>query len=102
MSFFGGLYNSTLDLNAAPTGYQMRVQPPSGEPQTVAFGSMYLRGDPGIAGSEFLYNAKIEFPLAEGVYRAFVVDSGGNQVSEAWELTVAGETRTFLPRWKQR
>ena len=38
---------------------------------------------------------------AEGVYRAFVVDSGGNQVSEVWELTVAGETRTFLPRWKQ-
>ena len=64
------------------------------------FGPTYLRGDPGL-GSEFFYNAKIEFPFAEGVYRAFVVDSGGNQVSEVWELAVAGETRTFLPRWKQ-
>ena len=100
VSVFGGLYNKSLDLNAPPIGYQLRVQPPGGEPQTVPFGPTYLRGDPGL-GSEFFYNAKIEFPFAEGVYRAFVVDSGGNQVSEVWELAVAGETRTFLPRWKQ-
>jgi hypothetical protein len=100
VSVFGGLYNRTLDLGAPPVGFQMTVVSPSGESQTVPFGPAYLRGDPGL-GSEFFYNAKAEFAFTEGVYRAFVADSGGNQVSEVWELPVSGETRTYLPRWKQ-
>lgn len=101
VSFFGGLYNKALDLSKPVTGFKMVVQAPSGETKSTDFVSPFLRGDPGIQGSEFLYNAKIEFPLAPGVYRAWVADPGGKQVSEVWEMTVAGETRRFLPRWKQ-
>ena len=51
---------------------------------------------------QFIYNVKVELPLAEGTYQAYVADGAGNRVSESWEYTVAGELRTFFPRWKQR
>ncbi|MCO6452511.1 MAG: SH3 domain-containing protein [Caldilineales bacterium] len=100
VTFFGGLYNSALDLARPVTGYKMVVVAPTGERKEVEFGAHFLRGDPGLAG-EFLYNAKIEFPAADGLYRVYVADGGGAQVAEAWESNVSGQTRTFLPRWKQ-
>lgn len=99
VTFFGGLYNATRDLSKPVTGYKMIVVAPSGERKEADFGPVFLRGDPGLPG-EFLYNAKIEFPTADGVYRVWVADPGGNQVAQAFESTVSGDTRTFLPRWK--
>ena len=101
VSFFGGLYNQALDLNAPVSGYKMVVTAPNGDRREAVFGDVFLRGDPGL-DSEFVYNAKIEFPLLPGVFKVFVADGSGNQVSEMWEATVSGETRTFLPRWKQK
>lgn len=100
VTVFGGLYNRTLDLSKPITGYKLVVQAPWGERKEVEFGEVFLRGDPGLPG-EFLYNAKIEFAVADGTYRAWVADPGGNQVAEAWDLAVSGETRTFLARWKE-
>ncbi|MBE2232649.1 MAG: SH3 domain-containing protein, partial [Anaerolinea sp.] len=101
VSVFGGLYNSALDLSNPVTGYKLVVQAPSGEQKEEAFGPAFLRGDAGYP-SEFLFNAKIEFMSAsEGVYRAWVADAGGNQVSEAYDLGASGETRTFIVRWKE-
>ncbi len=100
VSIFGGLYNSALDLTKPVSGYKLVVQAPSGEQKEAEFGPAFLRGDAGYP-SEFLYNAKIEFPASEGTYRAWVADPGGNRVAEAWDLQAAGETRTFLVRWKE-
>ena len=101
VTFFGGLYDQTLDLSHPVSGYKMVVIAPNGERKETVFGDVFLRGDPGL-DSEFIYNAKIEFPLMPGLFKAYVADGGGNQVSEVWEATVAGNTRTFLPRWKQK
>lgn len=100
VSIFGGLYNSALDLTKPVSGYKLVVQAPSGEQKKEDFGPAFLRGDAGYP-SEFLFNAKIEFPASEGAYRAWVEDPGGNRMSEAWDLPAAGETRTFLVRWKE-
>jgi hypothetical protein len=99
VSFFGGLYNKAQD--AAVGGYNLVAVSPSGERKETPFGDVFLRGDPGLP-SEFLYNAKIEFPLAGGVYKVFVADAGGAQISEVWESSVSGEIRTFLPRWSEK
>lgn len=101
VTFFGGLYNKSLDLANPVSGYNMVAISPSGERKETPFGNVFLRGDPGLDG-EFVYNAKIEFPLVGGVFKVFVADTGGNQVSEVWEANVAGETRTFLPRWMEK
>ncbi|MEZ4768739.1 MAG: SH3 domain-containing protein [Caldilineales bacterium] len=101
VSVFGALFNQARDLSKPVTGYKMVVQAPSGEQREAEFGPVFLRGDPGLAG-EFIYNAKVEFPLSEGTFRAWVADGGGNQVSEAWDLGVSGEMRTFLTRWKEQ
>ncbi len=101
VTFFGGLYNQALDLSAPVSGYKMTVVAPNGQRKEAVFGDVFLRGDPGL-DSEFIYNAKVEFPLMPGLFKVFVTDGSGNQVSEAWEATVAGNTRTFLPRWKQK
>ena len=101
ITLFGGLYDRTLNLKAAIGGYKMVAVAPWGERKEADFGPVFLRGNPGL-GDEFLYNAKIEFPTAEGVYRVFVADQGGNPVSEAWETSVSGDMRTFLPRWKEQ
>lgn len=101
VSFFGGLYNKAQDLANPPSGYVMVAVSPNGERKETPFGNVFLRGDPGLP-SEFVYNAKIEFPLAGGVFKLFVADAGGAQVSEIWEATVSGEMRTFLPRWTEK
>ncbi len=101
VTMFGGLYDRTLNLKASISGYKMVAVSPSGERKEADFGPVFLRGNPGL-GDEFLYNAKIEFPTAAGAYRVFVADQGGNPVSEAWEATVSGDMRTFLPRWKEQ
>ena len=101
ITFFGGLYNKSLDLANPVSGYNMVAVSPSGERKEAPFGPVFLYGDPGLPG-EFIYNAKIEFPLTGGVFKIFVADTGGNQVSEVWEATIAGETRTFLPRWMEK
>ncbi|NOX63564.1 MAG: SH3 domain-containing protein [Chloroflexi bacterium] len=101
VSFFGGLYNQNLDLDAPISGYKMVAIAPNGERKETNFLDVFLRGDPGL-DSEFVYNAKIEFPLMGGVFKVFVADGGGKQVSEVWEANVQGETRTFLPRWRQK
>ncbi len=102
VTFFGGLYNRSMDLNAPVSGYNLVVITPAGQRMEVPFGTAFLRGDPGLPG-EFLYNAKLEVrPPQEGLYKAFVADTAGNQVSDAWDATVSGTTRTFLVRWKER
>jgi hypothetical protein len=102
VTFYGGLYNRTLDLLAPVTGYKLVVITPAGQRMEVDFGPAFLRGDPGL-DSEFLYNAKLEVrPPYEGVYQVFVADAAGNQVAPAFQATVSGDTRTFLVRWKER
>ena len=49
----------------------------------------------------FIYNAKIELPLAEGAYEAIIV-SGDRQVSEPIAFTVAGDIREFIVTLKQK
>ncbi len=99
VTFWGSLFKS--DGNGAlGGGFKMVVEGPT-ESKEKPFGSVFENGNPGLE-SEFIYNAKIEFTGATpGVYKAYVVDGGGNQVAEAFQYTVEGETRTFLPRWKQ-
>jgi hypothetical protein len=98
VTFWGLLLNQAG--NKMVSGYNLVVQGPLSD--TRPFEPNEQRGDPGIAGSEFIYNAKVEFLGApDGVYRAWVADPNGKQVSEAFEFTVQGETRTFFPRWKQ-
>ncbi len=99
VTFFGGLFNK--EGNGAVGGYKMVAIAPNGERKEAPFGDVFLRGDPGLPG-EFIYNAKIEFPLLAGTYKVYVADGAGNQVSEAWEATISGDTRTFLPRWQQK
>ena len=99
VTFFGGLFNKTG--NGAVGGYKMVAISPTGERREAPFGEVFLRGDPGLPG-EFIYNAKIEFPLIPGTFKVYVADGAGNQVSEVWDATVSGNTRTFLPRWQQK
>ncbi len=101
VTLFGGLYDRTLNLKSPISGYKMVVVAPWGERKEAEFGPVFLRGNPGL-GDEFLYNAKIEFPTGDGGYRVFVADQGGNPVSEAWEASVSGDMRTFLPRWREQ
>ncbi|MCB0114533.1 MAG: hypothetical protein KDD84_10600 [Caldilineaceae bacterium] len=100
-SFFGALCKQDCYApNAALGGFRMVVEGPHGRSEQV-FEGVILRGDP-MLESEFIYNAKVEVMGAPpGNYKTYVIDSGGNQVSEAWEYTVQGTTRTFLPRWIQ-
>ena len=100
VSVFGGLYDHNETLTNPITGFELVVQSPSGESQKRSFGPVFERGDAGYP-SEFFYNAKIEFPASEGIYRAWVEDPGGNRVSDVVDLSVSGETRTFLVRWKE-
>lgn len=101
VTLFGGLYDRTLNLKSPISGYKMVAVAPWGERKEADFGPVFLRGNPGL-GDEFLYNAKIEFPTSDGAYRVFVADQGGNPVSEAWDATVSGDMRTFLPRWREQ
>ncbi|HSN75689.1 MAG TPA: SH3 domain-containing protein [Anaerolineae bacterium] len=97
VTFFGALFNPGRDLTKPVSdGYKLVVTgPQSGEaPFTTPFQF-------GPFGS-FIYNAKVEFPLVDGAYQAYVADAGGNRASESWDFTVAGEMRTFFPRWIQR
>lgn len=100
VTFWGSLFNSGGNA-ALGGGFKMVVEGPAGRKEA-AFGEVFLNGDPGME-SQFTYNAeKVEFTGAvPGVYKVYVADAGGNQVSEAQQFTVEGEIRTFLPRWKQ-
>jgi hypothetical protein len=84
----------------------MRVTHNGATVKEVAFsgGKDPSRGDPGISGSEYLYNpgCKAEVPAADGAYTAYLIE-GGNQVSEVYSFTVSGESnRTAIIEWKQR
>lgn len=99
ITFFGLLLNQAQ--SDVVSDHRLVVEGPLGR-QEVDFFPYEQRGDPGLPG-EFIYNAKVEYlGTAEGNYRAWVADSGGNQVAEAYDFNVAGETRTFFPRWHQR
>lgn len=98
VTFFGGLYNR--DLTGPVRGYHLTVIAPNGERREAPFGDLQF-GDPGL-DSQFIYNAKIEFPLMPGNYRMFVTDGGGNPVSEEWTATVRDNIRTFLPQWQEK
>lgn len=88
------------DSKTPARGFKLVVDGPAGRGEG-ALGDLQY-GDAGLPG-QFLYNAKVEFIGGPtGVYRAYLADSSGNAVSEAWEYTVAGEQRTFVPRWKKR
>lgn len=97
ISFFGWICKSQCP-SPAVGGYKMIAEGPAGRFEAI-FEPTTLVGDPGL-GSEFWYNAKLEIAsTTPGNYRVWVADMGGNQVSEAWEFTVQGDIRTFLPRW---
>lgn len=98
VSFFGMLCQTVCPQGGAATGYKLVVEGPHGRSEGT-FSDTFSHGDPGLP-SQFFYNVKLEVPGAPpGGYRAYVTDAGGNQVSESWDYTVAGNTRTFLPRW---
>ena len=100
VSFFGGLFNRSLDWSKAITGYKMVVAAPNGQRYEKEFGPVFEYADSGLP-SQFRYNAKLEMPVVDGTYRVFVADGSGNQVSEAWDATVSGDTRIFIPRWRE-
>ncbi len=98
VTFFGALFNQ--DASGMVGGYKLVIEGPAGRAES-DFGAFTQNGDPGLE-SEFIYNAKVEFTgVVAGVYKAYVADGGGNPVAEAFQYTVEGGTRTFLPRWKQ-
>ncbi|MCO5242792.1 MAG: SH3 domain-containing protein [Anaerolineae bacterium] len=98
VTFFGALYNPAKDLTkAVGEPYKLVVTGPQNGEAPFHDG-LFEVGPFG----QFIYNVKVELPLAEGTYQAYVADGAGNRVSESWEYTVAGELRTFFPRWKQR
>lgn len=98
VTFYGWLCKGGFPCSPSVGGYIMVVEGPSGTFQN-AFSESTLDGDPGL-DSRYWYNVKVEIPNGPpGGYRAYVADPGGNQVSEAWEYTVQGDIRTFLPRW---
>ena len=101
VTIFAGLWNSSLDPDHPISGYNMTVVLPNGQHQEFPFGNVALKGDPGPAGT-FVYTIKAEFPLVPGVYKLYVSDGSGQQVSEIWEANVAGNTRTFIPYWQQK
>ena len=97
VTFFGALFNASRDLtNPVSDGYKLVVTGPQNDEKP--FTTPFQFGPFG----SFIYNAKVEFPLVEGTYQAYVADAGGNRASESWEFTVAGEIRTFFPRWIQQ
>lgn len=98
VTFFGTLCKQVCPGGGGAGGYQLIVEGPHGRSEGT-FSEALAHGDPGLP-SEFIYNVKIEIPGGPpGGYKAYVADSGGNQVSEAYEYTVQGDIRTFLPRW---
>ncbi|PKO23188.1 MAG: hypothetical protein CVU38_05375 [Chloroflexi bacterium HGW-Chloroflexi-1] len=62
-------------------------------------------GDPGISGSEFLYNpgCKVEIqPAQDGNYSAYLIQ-GGQQASDVFNFNVSGTTnRTAIIEWKEK
>lgn len=100
VTLWAALYSRDL-LRAVGEGYKLVVDGPAGRGEA-PFVTPFLFGDSNLP-SQFIYNAKVEFLGApDGTYTAYVADSGGAQVSEALTSVVAGELRTFFPRWKQR
>ncbi len=66
-------------------------------------GTEFARGDAGYS-SEFLYNpeCKIEVPAADGTYSAYIIE-GGQQISDAFNFTVSGESnRTAIIEWREK
>lgn len=99
VSFFAFVWNRG-ETGVVKDDFMLVVEGPAGRGQAVLTDGQF--GDPGLE-SQFKYNAKVEFiDGPEGTYRAFLTDLAGNAVSEAWEYTVSGDLRTFMPRWKQR
>jgi len=99
ITFFGWICPKSFPCSDSVSGYKMVGEGPLGRGEVV-FESQTQIGNPGLAGLEFWYSAKLEFAgTAPGEYRVWVADMGGNQVAEAWTLVVSGTTRTFFPRW---
>lgn len=98
VTFFGTICKEVCPGGGPVGGLKLVVEGPHGRSEGV-FEEIFRHGDPGLA-SEFIYNVKVEIPGGPaGTYRAYVVNSGGEQVGEAWEYSASGNTRTFLPRW---
>ena len=95
ITFYGWICRQHFPCSDAVGGYKLVVEGPLGR-QEGNFESGTLIGP----NDAFWYNAKVEFAgTATGEYRAWVTDMSGNQVAEAWTLTVSGTMRTLLPRW---
>jgi uncharacterized protein YraI len=74
----------------------------AGQNVELSFRPVMVHGNPGY-DSEFAYSdgCKAEMPFVEGSYTAVLIE-GGNPVSDPINFTVAGTTRTFLVRWRER
>ncbi|RLT41406.1 MAG: hypothetical protein DWI57_07000 [Chloroflexi bacterium] len=94
VTFYGWICRKQCPSEAVG-GYKLVVEGPLGRGEAI-FDSVTLIGP----NDAFWYNAKVEFAgTSTGDYRAWVTDMSGNQVAEAWTLTVSGTMRTLLPRW---
>ncbi|MCL4835848.1 MAG: SH3 domain-containing protein [Caldilineaceae bacterium] len=95
ITFYGWICPQRFPCSDAVGGYKMVVEGPLGRGEGI-FEARTLIGP----NDAFWYNVKVEFAgTSPGEYRAWVTDMSGNQVSEAWVLTVSGTMRTLLPRW---
>lgn len=98
-SFFGLLYTS--DLLGAVGNHKLRVEAPSGVFEGTCEPAVLFGGGPD-EDSKFIFNCKVEVPGApSGAYRVYPVDLNGNQVGEAYSITVDGQLREFFPRWRK-
>lgn len=97
ITFYGALFDRNRDLTK-PVSDGFKLVVTGTQNAEAPFTTPFQFGDFG----QFIYNVKIELPVVDGAYQAYVADPGGNRVSESWEYIVSGELRTFFPRWKQR
>lgn len=99
VTFWGRLGKTT---DAAPIGgFQIRVTAPSGT-QNVPFNAVWERAYPGIEGSEFLYNAKVELPRSAGGFTAVVIDGSGAEVSDLISSALSDNTHDVILSWTRR
>lgn len=98
VTFWGRL--GTKGQAGAGSGYTLSVSAPGGSgKQAVDYTWQYAyTGQP----SEFLYNVKLELPRAAGAFRAVILDSGGNEVSDPINGTLLDITHDVLLNWNRR
>ena len=99
VTFWGRL--GPTGSNAISGGYRMKITSPSGGGETAFLGE-WQNAYPGLADSQFRYNAKFEAPRAAGGYRAVVVDGSGKEVSDPIAGSLLDRTHDVILSWYPR